>query len=181
MTTKLEKLPNEIFIDIFSYLSWNEILISFWSLNKRIISLIYSIFSMNKNGIHLNQPGLSYKEFSLILLPLICNSSSLSSAIKYIHIDGLHSNSCYLIHQWLFDKNVNEKIRFQNLKSFHITRCLLSEKLIQILSKLIHGQLNELTLTLDEDILESIQNPEDRWRIVTCASNKLLLFIFEDR
>ncbi|CAF5180531.1 unnamed protein product, partial [Rotaria sp. Silwood1] len=57
MTNKLEILPSEIFLNIFLYFSWDEVLISFWSLNKRINNLICSIFlSNNKNGIIFNKP-----------------------------------------------------------------------------------------------------------------------------
>ncbi|CAF4496148.1 unnamed protein product, partial [Rotaria sp. Silwood2] len=86
MRNKLEILPNELFLNLFSYFSWDEVLISFWSLNKRINNLICSIFEINKNGIIFNKPALSYKKFSKILLPLIFNSLSLSSSIQYIHI-----------------------------------------------------------------------------------------------
>ncbi|CAF4710180.1 unnamed protein product, partial [Rotaria sp. Silwood2] len=74
MISKLEIFPNEILLNVFSYLSWDEILISLWSLNKRFNSLIYSIFSNNENGIIFNKPDLSYQTFSSILLPLIFNS-----------------------------------------------------------------------------------------------------------
>jgi hypothetical protein len=88
MISKLEILPNEILLSIFSYLSWDEILISLWPLNQRIRSLICSTLSMNKNGIIFNKPGLSYRKFSFDLLPLILKSLSLSSNIKYLHFDG---------------------------------------------------------------------------------------------
>ncbi|CAF1028477.1 unnamed protein product [Rotaria sordida] len=95
MINKFETLPNAILLNIFCYLSCDKILISFWSLNKRINFLIYSIFSIDKYKISFNQLDLSYKKFSLILLPLICNSSSFSSLIKCIHFDGTNSNSLF--------------------------------------------------------------------------------------
>ncbi|CAF4711296.1 unnamed protein product, partial [Rotaria sp. Silwood2] len=89
MISNLEMFPNEILLNVFCYLSWDKILISLGSLNKRFNSLIYSIFSNNENRIIFNKPDLSYQTFSSILLPLILNSSSfLSSKIKYIHFDG---------------------------------------------------------------------------------------------
>ncbi|CAF4007600.1 unnamed protein product [Rotaria sp. Silwood1] len=103
MTNKLEILPSEIFLNIFLYFSWDEVLISFWSLNKRINNLICSIFlSNNKNGIIFNKPGSSYKKFSKILLPLIFNALSLCSSIKYIHLDGINSICFNLIYQDIF-------------------------------------------------------------------------------
>ncbi|CAF1084961.1 unnamed protein product [Rotaria sordida] len=95
MINKFETLPNEILLNIFCYLLWDKILISFWSLNTRINSLIYSIFPIDKYEISFNQLGLSYKKFSLIVLLLICNFSSFSSLIKYIHFDGTNSNSLF--------------------------------------------------------------------------------------
>ncbi|CAF1469427.1 unnamed protein product [Rotaria sp. Silwood1] len=155
MRNKLEILPNELFLNIFSYFSWDEVLISFWSLNKRINNLILSIFEINKNGIIFNKPGLSYKKFSKILLPLIFNSLSLSSSIKYIHFDGLNSIYLNLIYQDIFFHNDKSICCFPNLKSLYISRCLLSQSLIQTLSFLIQYQLNQLTLTFDEDIYET--------------------------
>ena len=128
MISKLEIFPNEILLNVFCYLSWDEILISLWSLNKRFNSLIYSIFSNNKNGIIFNKPNLSYKIFSEILLPLIFNSSSsLSSNIKYIHFDGRKSIHFDFIYQCLFScKNDQQKMSFPNLKSLYITRCFFN-------------------------------------------------------
>jgi hypothetical protein len=60
MKCQLELFPNEIFLCLFCYFSWNEILTSFWSLNKRLNSLIYSMFTINQCGIILIHPGLSY-------------------------------------------------------------------------------------------------------------------------
>ncbi|CAF2557937.1 unnamed protein product [Rotaria sp. Silwood2] len=175
MISKLETLPNEILLNIFCYLSWDKMLISLWSLNRRINLIIYSIFSIDKNGIILNQSGLSYKKFSLILFPLICNSS-LSSFIKYIHFDGTNSNSPDLIHECLFYNNDKQILCFPNLKSLKITQCLLSQSLIQTLSLLIQLKLDQLALTLDEDMVELIRNPKQRWRIIPHTSNSLLLF-----
>ncbi|CAF2791573.1 unnamed protein product [Rotaria sp. Silwood2] len=96
MISNLEMFPNEILLNVFCYLSWDEILIYLGSLNKRFNSLIYSIFSNNENRIIFNKPDLSYQTFSSILLPLILNSSSfLSSKIKYIHFDGITINGMF--------------------------------------------------------------------------------------
>ncbi|CAF1553588.1 unnamed protein product, partial [Rotaria sp. Silwood1] len=58
MISKLETLPYEILLDIFSYLSWDKILISLWSINRRINYVIYSVFSMKNSGIVFNQSDL---------------------------------------------------------------------------------------------------------------------------
>ncbi|CAF4111169.1 unnamed protein product [Rotaria sp. Silwood2] len=155
MISKLEILPNEILLNIFCYLSWDEILISLWSLNERFNSLIYLIFSNNENGIIFNKSGLSYKIFSSILLPLIFNSSSsISSNIKYIHFDGNKSIPFDFIYQCIFSNNDQQKISFPNLKSLYITRCFLTQPIIQTLSVLIQYHLNQLTLTFHEDMFE---------------------------
>ncbi|CAF3900169.1 unnamed protein product [Rotaria sp. Silwood1] len=161
MINKLEILPNKIILNIFLYFSWDEVLISFWSLNKRINNLICSIFEINKYGIIFNRPGLSYKKFSKLLLPLIFNSLSLSSSIKYIHFDGLNSICFNLIYQDIFSYNDKSILRFPNLKSLYITRCLLSVSLIQTLSFLIQYQLNQLTLTFHQDIYETFSNERE--------------------
>ncbi|CAF1209814.1 unnamed protein product [Rotaria magnacalcarata] len=161
MTNKLEILPNEIFLNIFLYFSWDEVLISFWSLNKRISNLICSIFEKNKNGIIFNKPGLSYKKNCKILLPLIFNSLSLCSSIKYIHFDGINSICFNLIYQDIFSHNDKSILCFPNLKLLYITRCLLSQSLIQTLSFLIQYQLNELTLTFDEVFYETFSSGYD--------------------
>ncbi|CAM4767439.1 unnamed protein product [Rotaria magnacalcarata] len=161
MISKLETLPNEILLDIFCYLSWNKMLISLWSLNERINFLICLIFSKDKHGIIFNQTDLSYKIFSEILLPLICKSSLLSSVVKYIHFDGINTNSYNLISQSFFSNNDNKTFYFPNLKSLKVTQCLLSQSLIKTLSLLIHYQLDQLTLSLDERMIKFIRDPDD--------------------
>ncbi|CAF0998932.1 unnamed protein product [Rotaria sordida] len=175
MISQFETLPNEILLNILCYLSWDKILISFWSLNRRINSLIYSIFSIDKYEISFNQLDLSYKKFSLILLPLIYKSSSLSSLIKYIHFDGTNSNSYNVIHQFLFYNNDKQILCFPNLKSLKITRCLLSQSLIQTLSLLIQNQLNQLTLTFDEEMIELIRKSEEPWKIDPHARKQIMM------
>ncbi|CAF1434190.1 unnamed protein product [Rotaria sordida] len=167
MISKLEKFPNEILLNIFSYLSWDDMLISLWSLNERINSLVCSIFSISKNGIIVNKPGLSYRTFSSILLPLICNSLSLSSSIKYIHFSGINSSSCDLINICFF-YNINKQRIFPNLRSLYITECSLSQTLIQTLSMLIQHQLNHLTLILDKDAFNLSEDSQKH----LCISNK---------
>ncbi|CAF5163918.1 unnamed protein product, partial [Rotaria magnacalcarata] len=111
--SKFETLPNEILYDIFGYLSWDKILTSFWLLNKRINVLIYAIFSMDKYEISFSQLDLSYRKISSILLPLICNSLSLSSLIKNVHLDGRNSNCYSVIYEFLFynSEEILESIR----------------------------------------------------------------------
>ncbi|CAF3817559.1 unnamed protein product [Rotaria sp. Silwood1] len=139
--------------------------------NRRMNSLIYSIFSIDKYEISFNQLDLSYKKFSLFLLPLICNSSYLSSLFKYIHFDGINSNSYNVIDEFLFYNNDKQNLCFSNLKSLTITRCLLSQSLIQTVSLLIRNHLDQLTLTIDEEMIELIRKPEEPFRIAPHASN----------
>jgi hypothetical protein len=154
MISQFENLPNELFLNIFCYLSWDEILISLWSLNQRITSVICLIFSRNQNGIILNKPGLSYRIFSKILSSRF-NSSSLSSSIKYIHFNGIHSISFDFIYEKIFYRNDKQTICFPNLKSLYINRCLLSKRIIRTLSLLIQYRLNQLILTFDKDIYQT--------------------------
>jgi hypothetical protein len=154
MISRLEILPNEIIISIYYYLSWNDILIYFWSLNSRFNSLICSNFSTNQSTIVIAQPGLSYDRLSSTLLPLIHNSPSLISSIRRIHLDGTNSNSYDLIYQCCFyNKNT---FTYPNLKSLILNQCNLSESLIENLSLLIEYQLDELTLIVDTDIKKLI-------------------------
>ena len=157
MISTLELLPNELLFSIFSYLSWNEILTSFWSINQRLRFLVCSIFSTNQSGIVINQTGLSYNIFSSKLCHLISNYSSLTSSIRHIHLDGTHSNICEFY-------NYNRTIlRYPNLQSLTLTQCYLSESLIENLSWLIEHRLNALTLILDKDIFVAL-NIEERTR-----------------
>ncbi|CAF5053511.1 unnamed protein product [Rotaria sp. Silwood1] len=70
--------------------------------------------------------------FSSILFPLILNSSSLTSSIKFIHVDDDNSISCDLIYKDIFYQD--------------------NKPLIEILYELSQYQLNELTLTITEDL-----------------------------
>ena len=146
-------------------------IVSLWSINERINSLVCSILSKSNarcnNGIVMSQPGLSYGECSSILLPAISNSSSLSSAIRRIHLDETNSNSSELIHKWFFD-NEKQILRFSNLKSLTLTRCLISERLVQSLSFLVAHQLDELRLIFDHDVFltSSCESPP-----LSCVNN----------
>ncbi|CAF3869148.1 unnamed protein product [Rotaria sp. Silwood1] len=151
----MEILPNEILLHIFSYLEWFDMLTSFWSLNIRFNSLVCSALSINDNllktGLLIKQ-GLPYNKFSSILFPLILNSSFLSSSIQRIHFDGTNSISCDISYELLFnDKKI---LRFPNLKSLILTRCISIESVVQSLSYLIEHQVDELTLTFDQQVFK---------------------------
>ncbi|CAF3693515.1 unnamed protein product [Rotaria sp. Silwood1] len=142
--SKLEILPNEIFFNIFSHLLWNDILTSFWLLNKRFNSLIYLNFSINNCGIIINKTSLSYKIFLSKLFPLISNCSSLINSIRHIHLDGTCPHSYDFF-------NKNHCIQnYPNLKSLILDQFYLSKVLINNLCFLITGRLNELTMILDD-------------------------------
>ncbi|CAF1294619.1 unnamed protein product [Rotaria sordida] len=168
MISKLEILPNEIFFNIFSHLLWNDILTSFWSLNKRFNSLICLNFSINNCGIIINKTSLSYKIFLSKLFPLISNCSSLINSIRHIHLDGRCPNSYEFI-------NKNRCIyNYPNLKSLVLDRFYLSELLINNLCFLIQGQLNKLTMILDEDVCTIFESEEEP--LIRVASQSNLLF-----
>ncbi|CAM4816055.1 unnamed protein product [Rotaria magnacalcarata] len=159
MITQLETLPNEILLNIFSYLPWFDMLTSVWSLNFRFNSLVCSILSINDNQLNsglIITNGLSYNKCCSILFPLILNSLSLSSSIQLIHFDDTYSTASNLSYEWLFnDKYI---IRFPNLKSLILTRCGSIEPIIQSLSYLIEHQLDELTLTFDWQAFKRLLN-----------------------
>ncbi|CAF1333455.1 unnamed protein product [Rotaria sordida] len=169
MISKLEILPNEIFFNIFSHLLWNDILTSFWSLNKRFNSLICLNFSINNCGIIINKTSLSYKIFLSKLFPLISNCSSLINSIRHIHLDGRCPNSYEFI-------NKNRCIyNYPNLKSLVLDRFYLSELLINNLCFLIQGQLNKLTMILDEDVCTVFESEEEPLiRVASQIKNQLM-------
>ncbi|CAF3363564.1 unnamed protein product [Rotaria sp. Silwood2] len=159
MINKFENLSNEILLLILSNLTWFEMIESFWLLNQRFNSLICSTFSMNydgnKNGIRINETGLSLNKLQLILSSIISNSS-LSASIQQIHIDGSKSSLFFnIISQWIFQEKL---IHFVNLKSIILIRCYLSNILINNLSLLVQYQLDHLTLTLNECTKEILYN-----------------------
>ncbi|CAF4281252.1 unnamed protein product, partial [Rotaria sp. Silwood2] len=158
MLNRLENLSNEILLIILSKLTSFEIIESFWSLNKRFNSLIYSTFSINSNEIQINEIGLSINKFQSIMSTII-SDSSLSTSIKRIHIDGSKSIFLNLISQWIFQDN--KFIHFVNLKSFTLRRCHLSDILINTLSLLIQYQLHEFNFTFDIDTFEVLHHLED--------------------
>ncbi|CAF4147980.1 unnamed protein product [Rotaria sordida] len=154
MINTLESLANEILLNILSNLTWFEMIESFWSINKRFNSLVCSIFSINygrnKSGIIISETDLSLNKYQSILFSIISNST-LSISIQRIYIDGAKSVFFDRISEWIFQENL---ICFINLKSLILTRCYLSEILINNLSLLVQYQLDELILTIDEDSLE---------------------------
>ncbi|CAF3442313.1 unnamed protein product, partial [Rotaria sp. Silwood2] len=159
MINKFENLSNEILLLILSNLTWFEMIESFWLLNQRFNSLICSTFSMNydgnKNGIRINETGLSLNKLQLILSSIISNSF-LSASIQQIHIDGSKSSLFFnIISQWIFQEKL---IHFVNLKSIILIRCYLSNILINNLSLLVQYHLDHLTLTLNECTKEILYN-----------------------
>ncbi|CAF5159010.1 unnamed protein product, partial [Rotaria sp. Silwood1] len=142
MINTLESLANEILLNILSNLTWFEMIQSFWSINKRFNSLVCSIFSINygrnKSGIIISETDLSLNKYQSILLSIISNSN-LSISIQRIYIDGAKSVFFDLISKWIFQENL---IYFINLKSLILTRCYLSEILINNLSLLVQYQLD---------------------------------------
>jgi hypothetical protein len=157
MISRIEALPNEIVLHVLSYLSWFDILTCLWSLNIRFNSLVCSTLSISDNVLNTGlviQQGLSYNKCSSILFPLIINSSSLCSSIQRIHFDETNSISCDLIYEWLF--NDKGRLRFPNLKSLIITRCGSIESVFRSLPYLIEHQLDELTLTFDQNVLRRL-------------------------
>ena len=156
MISRMEILPNEILLHIFSYLEWFDMLTSFWSLNIRFNFLVCSTLSktggnLSNSGILIKQ-GLSYNKYRSILFPLILNSSPLSSSIQRIHFDGSNSIASDLCYEWLF--NDKKLLHFPNLKSLVLDQCGSIKPIVQSLSYLVQHQLDELTLTFDQQVFE---------------------------
>ena len=177
MVTKMERLPNEILVHIFSYLSCFDLLMSLWSLNSRFNSLICSILSMNDNllntGLVITR-GLSYSNCYSILFPLISNSPLLSSSIQRIHFDATNSIACDICYECLFNDKKN--LRFPNLKSLIFTRCGSVEPVIGSLSHLIKHQLDELTLTFDEQVFKRSYYVRKHSTMTSDIGNQLFVF-----
>ncbi|CAF4649233.1 unnamed protein product, partial [Rotaria sp. Silwood2] len=174
-------LANEILLNILSNLTWFEMIESFWSINKRFNSLVCSIFSINygrnKSGIIISETDLSLNKYQSILLTIISNST-LSASIQRIYIDGAKSVFFDLISEWIFQENL---IHFINLKSLILTRCYLTEILINNLSLLVQYQLDELILTIDDDSFkmfyceyESGNNARDQGKLKFFAKQLIL-------
>jgi hypothetical protein len=132
---------------------------SFCLLNKRFNSLICSTFSTNYGGIIISETDLSLKKLQLILWSII-SSSSLSASIQRIHVDGAKSVFFNHMSEWIFQEKI---IRFVNLKSLILTRCYLSEVLINNLSLLVQYQLDELKLIIDKDTFEMFYYNKEHW------------------
>ncbi|CAF2938807.1 unnamed protein product [Rotaria sp. Silwood2] len=149
----METLPNEILLHVLSYLELFDLLTGFWSLNIRFNSLVCLALSIGDNSLNTGliiKQGLSYNKLSSLFFELILNSSSLSSSIRRIHFDETNSIVCDLIYELLF--NGRKILRFPNLKSLVLTRCISIEPIIQSISYLIEYQLDELTLTFDHQV-----------------------------
>ncbi|CAF3874562.1 unnamed protein product, partial [Rotaria sordida] len=149
MINKLENLANEILLIILSYIPWFQIIESFWSLNKRLNSLIYLKTLMNNNGIIIHKRFLSFNRYHSIMTSKICDLLSFFSCIEWMDIDGNHSNYDDIICQWIFHREI---LYFVNLKKLILRECYLTEKSLKNLSLLIQYQLDELILIFDKNI-----------------------------
>ena len=181
MENALESLPNEILMIIFSHFSWNELLTSWWCLNEHLNSLLCSMFWNGEARIIFNRPGLSYKECSTSFIPMITQSSDLSSSVRYIHLDGSNSLALDVFDRWFYSTvNGTSKLCFSNLRSLALTRFLLSESSINCLSRLVRGQLTHLRIEVDKDqcnsalfrnrsaALATARNGKWWWRVANC-------------
>ena len=90
-----------------------------------------------------------------------------------LHFDETNSNASDIIDEWLFDYE-KQIFRFPNLKLLIVTRCLFVKSLMKILPLLIKYQLNELILTFDEDMIESLENSNELLSNNFRISNKVL-------
>ena len=185
MFTSLETLPNEILLHILCYLPYLEMITTLWSLNKRFKSLIYLILSTNGNqynsGLIFTQPGLSFGKWYSTLFPFISHLSSpvFSTYIKCIHFDETHSSACDFSYEWLFQHNSSNDgkvLRYPNLKSLALTRCLFIEPLLKTLPLLINNQLDVLTLSIDEELIDVAWDKWELYGSVPSESNNHSFF-----
>ena len=173
MASALESLSNEILMGILSYFSWNELLTSWWCLNAHLNSLLCTMFWSGEARIIFNRPGLSYKECSSTFIPMITQSSDLSSSVRYMHLDGSNSLVHGIFEQWLYcTDNRTSKLRFLNLKSLVLTRFLLSEPSINCLSRLVRDQLTHLRIEVDKDQCNSALSRDRSAEIATARNGK---------
>ncbi|CAF4596993.1 unnamed protein product, partial [Rotaria sp. Silwood2] len=111
----------------------------------------------NQSRIILTATDLSLNKYQSIFCSINSNST-LSASIKRLHIDGARSTFFDIISEWIFQENL---IRFVNLKSLILTRCYLSETLINNLSLLVQYQLDELILTIDKDSSKMFESQQE--------------------
>lgn len=149
----LENLPNEILLLVLSYFSWDELLASWWRLNRRLESLVCLMFFNGATWLMFNRPGLSYRQLTEVFLPATPRSTSaLCSSIRCVHLDESNSLSVHLLHLWLCPAdNSTSELRFSSLTSIHLTRFTFSEASINSLSRLVRDQLTDLRIDVDGD------------------------------
>ena len=148
MICGLESLPTEIILIIFSHSSWDELLTSWWSVNKHLDAVICSMFFKDQIAITLHKRGLSFRQCSTRLLPTIHQSTALTDSIRRIHLDGRTSIAEEVLDQWFLHE---QRVRFPHLTSLSLTRCWLSESVWNALSILVRDQLTSLRLGMDDD------------------------------
>jgi hypothetical protein len=117
---------------------------------------------------------MSYDKCSKILLPLIFNSSSLSSSIRRIYFDGTNSIACDLSYEWLFNKK--KILHFPNLKSLILTYCEVIQLVMESLSYLIEHQLDELTLTFGKHVFQPFHYEEKNFSKMSDKGNQSFLY-----
>ena len=154
----LESLPTEIILIIFRHSSWNELLTSWWSVNKHLDAVICSMFFTDQLAITLHKRGLSFRECSSTLLPTIHQSTALRQSIRRIHLDGQTCMPDEMLDQWFLNE---QRVRFSSLTSLSLTRCWPSESIWNTLSLLVRGGLTHLRLSMDDDFcsLPAVSRP----------------------
>ena len=145
----LASLPTEIILIIFRHSSWDELLTSWWSVNKHLDAVICSMFFTDQLAITLHKRGLSFRECSTTLLPTIYQSAPLTDSIRRIHLDGQTCMPDQILDQWFLYEDC---VRFPHLTSLSLTRCWLSESVWDALSILVRDQLTSLRLSMDDDM-----------------------------
>jgi hypothetical protein len=77
--------------------------------------------------------------------------------MKSTYFGGINSISFDFIYENIFnDANNKPVVCFPNLKSLYMSRCLLSQPLIEILCSPIHLKFNQLPFSFHEYIYQNI-------------------------
>ncbi len=175
---QFECLPNEIFIEIFDYLSLNDLYQSFKDLNQRINDILQSL---NNRAIQLwstseNNEIEMNKFFSSTIVSLDINDEY---NINLNEFPRIHSLTYIYATDNQLEHFLDSKFCHQNLKYLNVT----SDDLSLLIKYIFSNQF----LSLHQCILRNVDSiPMCPWRITpslcsitTCSDENLILFILK--
>jgi hypothetical protein len=175
---QFESLPNEIFIEIFDYLSLNNLYQSFKGLNQRINNILQSL---NNRAVQLwstseNAEIEMNKFFSSTIVSLYINDEY---NINLNEFPKIHSLTYIYAIDYQLEHFLESKFCHQNLKYLNVT----SDDLSLLIKYIFSNQF----LSLHQCILRNVDSiPMCPWRITpsissitTCSDENLILFILK--